>query len=74
MMQWAWTYLTLGHGARLIMGNQRLSGFNALVPSPAPVQVGPLDLASPAHHDLPEDQNTAQLPNPDANAPRKATA
>ena len=74
MVQWAWTYLTLGHGARLIMGNQRLPGFNVLVPGPTPVQVGPLDLASPAHHDLPEDQNTTQLPNPDANATRKASA
>jgi NADH:quinone reductase (non-electrogenic) len=74
MVQWAWTYLTLGHGARLIMGNQRLPGWTALVPHRTPVQHGPLDLASPAHHDLPEDQNTAELPATDTKTPRKATA
>jgi NADH dehydrogenase len=74
MVQWAWTYLTLGHGARLIMGNQKLPGWHALVPDRMPVQQGPLDLASPAHHDLPEDQNTAELPATDTKIPRKATA
>jgi NADH:ubiquinone reductase (H+-translocating) len=74
MVQWAWTYLTLGHGARLIMGNQKLPGWHALVPDRAPFQQGPLDLASPAHHDPPEDQNIAELPNADAKAPRKASA
>ena len=51
MMQWAWTYLTLGHGARLIMGNQRLPGWNDLTHGRTPVDKGPLDLASPAHFD-----------------------
>jgi NADH dehydrogenase len=74
MLQWAWTYLTLGHGARLIMGNQRLPGWHALVPDRATAQYGPLDLASPAHHDPPEDQNTAELPADHAKTPRKATA
>ena len=74
MVQWAWTYLTSAHGARLIMGNQRLPGWNALVPDRDPVRVGPLDLASPAHHDLPEDQNTVEVSSSDAKAPRKATA
>jgi NADH:ubiquinone reductase (H+-translocating) len=74
MVQWAWTYLTLGHGARLIMGNQKLPGWHALVPNRPPLQQGPLDLASPAHHDPPEDQNIAELSNPDAKAPRKASA
>jgi NADH:quinone reductase (non-electrogenic) len=74
MVQWAWTYLTLGHGARLIMGNQRLPGWTALVPDRAPVQQGPVDLASPSHHDLPEDQHIPALPNTDAKAPRKASA
>ena len=61
MVQWAWTYLTSAHGARLIMGNQRLPGWNALVPARKPVRVGPLDLASPADHDLPEDQNIVEV-------------
>jgi NADH:ubiquinone reductase (H+-translocating) len=74
MLQWAWTYLTLRHGAGLIMGNQRLPGWHQLVPDRAPVQQGPLDLASPAHHNPPEDQNTAELPADDAKTPRKATA
>lgn len=74
MLQWAWTYLTLGHGARLIMGNQKLPGWHALVPDRSPFQQGPLDLASPAHHDPPEDQHIAEIPNADAKAPRKASA
>jgi NADH:ubiquinone reductase (H+-translocating) len=74
MVQWAWTYLTSAHGARLIMGNQRLPGWHGLVPDRAPVQQGPLDLASPSHHNPPEDQNTAELPARDAKTPRKATA
>jgi NADH:ubiquinone reductase (H+-translocating) len=74
MVQWAWTYLTLGHGARLIMGNQKLPGWHTLVPDRAPVQQGPLDLASPAQLDPPEDQHIAELPKSDAKAPQKATA
>jgi NADH dehydrogenase len=78
MVQWAWTYLTLGHGARLIMGNQRLPGWHALVPDRAPVQQGPLDLASPAHFDPADDlspqQSAVQLPNRDSKDTQKATA
>jgi NADH dehydrogenase len=78
MVQWAWTYLTLGHGARLIMGNQRLPGWDVLAPGRTPDQRGPLDLASPAHFDAVDDrglqQNAAQLPNPDTKASQKATA
>jgi NADH dehydrogenase len=74
MVQWLWSYLTLAHGARLIMGNQRLPGWNVLVPHRAPVQTGPLDLASPAHHDLPEDQNTGAVSSSDEKTPQKATA
>jgi len=78
MMQWAWTYLTLGHGARLIMGNQRLPGWNALVPGRTPDQQGPLDLASPAHFDPVDDvspqQSAAQPPKRDPKDSQKATA
>lgn len=78
MMQWAWTYLTLGHGARLIMGNQRLPGWNALVPGRTPDVRGPLDLASPAHFDPVDDvspqQSAAELPKRDPKDPQKATA
>ena len=51
MLQWAWTYLTLGHGSRLIMGNQELPGWSTLVPNRAPIHQEPLDLASPPHLD-----------------------
>src|ERR1700744_3227149 len=65
MFQWAWTYLTLGHGTRLIMGNQKLPGWDALVPDRVPVLEGPLDLASPAdvdpdEHVHPVDDTTPQ--------------
>ena len=78
IIQWAWTYLTLGHGARLIMGNQKLPGWNAMVPDRTPVPQGPLDLASPTHVD-PIDHSSAlpnpvQLPNPDAKTSQKASA
>lgn len=89
MFQWAWTYLTLGHGTRLIMGNQKLPGWDALVPDRVPVLQGPLDLASPADIDPDEhvhpvddttpqhktaEQKTAQLPNPEATASGKVSA
>jgi NADH:ubiquinone reductase (H+-translocating) len=82
MVQWAWTYLTLGHGARLIMGNQRLPGWSALVPGRTPDKRGPLDLASPAQfdpvldsvEDVSPQQGAAQLPNRDTKASEKATA
>jgi NADH:ubiquinone reductase (H+-translocating) len=78
MVQWAWTYLTLGHGARLIMGNQRLPGWNVLVPGRTPDPRGPQDLASPAHFDPVDDvspqSGAAQLPNRDTKDTQKATA
>ena len=74
MVQWAWTYTTSAHGARLIMGNQRLPGWNALVPARKPVRVGPLDLASPADHDLPEDQNIVEVSSTDTKTSHSATA
>jgi NADH dehydrogenase len=77
MLQWAWTYVTLGHGARLIMGNQRLPGWNALVPGRTADPRGPLDLASPAHFDPVDDmspQGAAQLPKHDTKDSQKATA
>jgi NADH:quinone reductase (non-electrogenic) len=52
MLQWAWTYLTLSHGARLITGSQRLPGFRSAA-GREPSSQGPLDLASPANFDLP---------------------
>ena len=51
MMQWAWTYLTLGHGARLITGSQTLPGWTEKVTERTPLKEGPLDLASPAQAD-----------------------
>lgn len=51
MLQWAWTYLTLGHGARLITGSQRLPGWADAIAGRPPANVGPLDLASPANFD-----------------------
>jgi NADH:ubiquinone reductase (H+-translocating) len=79
MVQWAWTYLTLGHGARLIMGNQKLPGWHALSPGRTPVQQGPLDLASPANFDPPAEPSSAshnaeQLPMTSSKPSQKATA
>jgi NADH:quinone reductase (non-electrogenic) len=79
IFQWAWTYLTLGHGARLITGNQKLPGWRQAVPGRTPVQVGPLDLASPANFDPPAEPSSAahnaeQLPAATPQASQKATA
>jgi NADH:ubiquinone reductase (H+-translocating) len=79
MLQWTWTYLTLGHGARLITGNQRLPGWRQAVPGRTPVDVGPLDLASPAHFDPPSEpssapQNAEQLPMASSKSSQKVTA
>ncbi len=52
MLQWAWTYLTLSHGARLITGSQRLPGWAEQVSDRASANQGPLDLASPANFDI----------------------
>ena len=52
MFQWAWTYLTLGHGARLITGNQKLPGWDEQVAAHKPVTEKPLDLASPHNRRL----------------------
>lgn len=69
MFQWAWTYLTLGHGARLITGNQKLPGWDERVAVHKPVTEKPLDLASPPHSDPSAMAGTAQ-----ETAPQKATA
>jgi NADH dehydrogenase len=69
MFQWAWTYLTLGHGARLITGNQKLPGWDERVAVHKPVTEKPLDLASPPHSDPSASAGTAQ-----ETAPQKATA
>ena len=69
MFQWAWTYLTLGHGARLITGNQKLPGWDEQVAAHKPVMEKPLDLASPSQSDPSPPDGTAQEA-----APQKATA
>jgi NADH dehydrogenase len=43
-LQWAWTYLTLSDGARLITGSQDLPGWDAHEPERANAQTLPLDL------------------------------
>ncbi len=48
LMDWAWTYLTSSHGARLITGSQTLPGWG-MHEGARPLGHGePLDLASPA--------------------------
>jgi NADH:ubiquinone reductase (H+-translocating) len=73
MSQWIWTYLTLGHGARLITGNQKLPGWDERVAAHRPVTDKPLDLASPAHSDQSAPAGTAES-KPEQVAPQKATA
>ncbi|MDF2435190.1 MAG: hypothetical protein JWP44_4821 [Mucilaginibacter sp.] len=51
MIQWAWAYLAHGHGAGLIMGNQKLPGWDELAPHRQATDDRPLDLASPAVFD-----------------------
>jgi NADH dehydrogenase len=69
LMQWAWTYITLRHGARLITGSQRLPGWTEQGAARAPVQEGPLDLASPAHYDSASATAAGpELPHPDGSA------
>jgi NADH dehydrogenase len=69
MFQWAWTYLTLGHGARLITGNQKLPGWDEQMAAHRPVTEKPLDLASPPQSDPSTPTGAAQ-----ETAPQKATA
>jgi NADH dehydrogenase len=45
--QWAYTYLFLNDGARLITGSQELPGWVDHSGVPEPMPVGPLDLGSP---------------------------
>jgi NADH:ubiquinone reductase (H+-translocating) len=51
MFQWAWTLLTLGHGARLITGSQNLPGWDEQMTAHRPVTEKPFDLASPNFSD-----------------------
>lgn len=69
MFQWAWTYLTLGHGARLITGNQKLPGWDEQVAAHKTVTEKPLDLASPQQSDPSAPAGKAQEA-----VPQKATA
>lgn len=46
-VQWAWTYLTFTHGARLITGSQVLPGWDALAGTTTPPASDHLDTTSP---------------------------
>jgi NADH dehydrogenase len=61
LIQWGWAYLAQGHGARLIMGNQSLPGWDRLVPERPTASDRPLDLASPAVSD-PVAESPSQTP------------
>jgi NADH dehydrogenase len=74
MFQWAWTYLTLGHGARLITGNQKLPGWDEQVAVHKPVTEKPLDLASPPQSDPSTPAAGAESTAPHTTAQQKATA
>jgi NADH dehydrogenase len=73
MSQWVWTYLTLGHGARLITGNQNLPGWDERVAAHKPVTDKPLDLASPSQSDQSAPAGTAES-KPEQVTPQRATA
>ncbi len=60
MFQWVWTYLTLGHGARLITGNQKLPGWDEQAAAHKPMTAKPLDLASPSQSDPSTPDGTGQ--------------
>ncbi len=76
LMQWGWTYLTQGHGARLITGNQKLPGWEVLVPERQSAQEKPLDLASPIMVDptapVPPEAPHAQAATPPQPEPANA--
>jgi NADH dehydrogenase len=77
LIQWGWAYLAQGHGARLIMGNQSLPGWDRLVPERPTASDRPLDLASPAVSDPVSEspsQRPAQIGNPAGAAHEKVTA
>ena len=79
MFQWAWTYLTLGHGARLITGNQKLPGWDEQMAARHPVTEKPLDLASPDNADSGSAGSSAshdgtQAKSSEEKVPQKATA
>ncbi len=48
MLQWAWTYVTLSHGARLVTGSQFLPGWDEHAAAREPQRDEALDLASPS--------------------------
>jgi NADH dehydrogenase len=76
LIQWGWAYLAQGHGARLIMGNQSLPGWDRLVPERPTASDRPLDLASPAVSDPVAEspsQTPAQIGNPAGAAQEKVT-
>ncbi|MDQ1693061.1 MAG: hypothetical protein QOH85_596 [Acidobacteriaceae bacterium] len=76
LIQWGWAYLAQGHGARLIMGNQSLPGWDRLVPERPMASDRPLDLASPAVSDPVSEspsETAAQIGNPAGAAQEKVT-
>jgi NADH:quinone reductase (non-electrogenic) len=58
LFEWAWTYFTFTHGARLITGSQVLPGWSEQQGVQPSKQNAPLDATSPGFHDR---QNTPVL-------------
>jgi NADH dehydrogenase len=73
MFQWAWTFLTLGHGARLITGSQKLPGWDEQMAARKPVTEKPLDLASPDTNGGLSNATNDQK-SQESKVPQKATA
>lgn len=73
MFHWAWTYLTLGHGARLITGSQKLPGWDERMAANKPATEKPLDLTSPDTSD-PGSTDASGVHNQDSKVPQKVTA
>jgi NADH dehydrogenase len=73
MFQWAWTLLTLGHGARLITGSQYLPGWDERIATHKPVTEKPLDLESPDIRG-PGASGPSQLESSESKVQQKATA
>jgi NADH dehydrogenase len=61
MMQWAWTYVTLSHGARLITGSQFLPGWTEHGEDREPRHKAPVDLDSPPITEAAADSAAHQL-------------
>jgi NADH:ubiquinone reductase (H+-translocating) len=55
MLEWAWTYFTLSHGAGLVTGSHFLPGWEEPTASGDGPRAVPLDLTSPSHAPKPGD-------------------